>query len=323
MVGAAGSEGSRGWRSVSGGGGAGSFPGPVGRAVHEHLVAGVDQAVEQRFGDDWIRDRRRAAGDLAYTATESGRLAAPRHEVGGRRVGLVEDYPKLCRPLSGQPDPVRLIQPIRQRPRRRGGPHVHHSADIGATQRNWITLPGLIRAASAEASRRRTARSDRRGTARARERAPPAPPVDGAQRLGLATVAQMLALAACSHSTGCPSRHRCTSGSMSPKDRPRAGSRRAQPPAARLVSAAQPRTVCTARPRRRIRFRCRPSRIPLCRTDPRRSRRCIPLSRCPSRTPGRLAARHARRAHRGGWRSGGCRRGRVHDLFFLIGCGQG
>lgn len=39
---------------MSGGRGAGSFPGPVGGAVHEDLMAGVDESVEKRFRDDWI-----------------------------------------------------------------------------------------------------------------------------------------------------------------------------------------------------------------------------------------------------------------------------
>ena len=43
---------------LSGGLGAGSFPGPVETAVGEDLVAGVDQSVEQRFGDDGIRKQR-------------------------------------------------------------------------------------------------------------------------------------------------------------------------------------------------------------------------------------------------------------------------
>ena len=36
---------------------AGSFSGSVGRAVHEDLVAGVDQSVEQRLGDDGVREQ--------------------------------------------------------------------------------------------------------------------------------------------------------------------------------------------------------------------------------------------------------------------------
>ena len=42
---------------MSGGLGAGSFPGPVRGAVHEDLVAGVDQAVQQRFSDDGVGEQ--------------------------------------------------------------------------------------------------------------------------------------------------------------------------------------------------------------------------------------------------------------------------
>ena len=40
------------------GGAAGSFPGPVAGSVHEDLVAGVDQSVQQRFGHDGVGEQR-------------------------------------------------------------------------------------------------------------------------------------------------------------------------------------------------------------------------------------------------------------------------
>src|ERR1022692_697039 len=40
----------------------GSFVGPVAAPVHEHLVAGVDEPVEQGFGDDWVGEERVPVG---------------------------------------------------------------------------------------------------------------------------------------------------------------------------------------------------------------------------------------------------------------------
>ena len=45
------------WVGCLGGGSARSFSGPVAGSVHEDLVAGVDQSVEQRLGDDRVREQ--------------------------------------------------------------------------------------------------------------------------------------------------------------------------------------------------------------------------------------------------------------------------
>src|SRR6476659_4406920 len=49
----------------AGGDASGSLVGPVARAVHEDLVAGVDEPVEQGFGDDRVGEQRVPVGRSA------------------------------------------------------------------------------------------------------------------------------------------------------------------------------------------------------------------------------------------------------------------
>lgn len=100
--------------------------------------AGVERRAESEVGEIAIR---MAGGDDGVRADD------PAERVGRR---VVEHHLELRRPRTGEAEPARLVESVRQTPRWRRQREIRNAARVRVAERDRVARSGAVRAAFAE-----------------------------------------------------------------------------------------------------------------------------------------------------------------------------